>query len=391
MNRSIPAILFRTESYSGSGVRDIQDVIEYEMSELRNKDIPRYVLEHYDIDEALRLDLQAILRDDPAGEYPFLGDGAGHGVGDRPDLQDLISRMVDAVSAVLGQNLEDGRHVNAMRLRYALWLAPLRAVCEHYVRSDGSTQAYATASRTLYSPEPVVLSDLGDEGVLLAFVDEPQPLPDPVRYELCEWPDSQAVMDLPFALPADHPEFDSAWLFPQDYIQRADGQEPLLGEPFYRIAWPFAQKAEERFHELGMPVADLLHIVDSQDVFVSEKLLNKLITEDDSYEVGIFLQRNFLNPHPVGHEVIVNRIQPEVTIPDDADDILGYYYWGHYFELAGKRGYASNYGYGTNIRELEDGTTEDSFRNAPDEDLHKKFWQACKAYGLPCGNITFNF
>lgn len=277
MNRSIPVILFRTESYSGSGVRRIEDVIEYEMSELGNKDIPRYVLEHYDLGEALRLDLQAILRVDPAGEYPFLGDGAGHGVCDREDLKDLISRMIDELSAVLGQNTEDGQHVNAMRLRYALWLAPLRAVSEHYVRGDGSAQAYATASRTLYSPEPVVLSDLGDEGVLLAFADEPRPLPDPVRYELCEWPDSQAVMALPFALPADHPELDSAWLFPQNYFEGVDGQKPALGKPYYRIAWPLAQKAEEAMHKEGLKSTDLVHAVDTRDVFVSQGLLARQI------------------------------------------------------------------------------------------------------------------
>lgn len=277
MNRSIPAILFRTESYSGSGVRNIEDVIEYKMSELRNKDIPRYVLEHYDIGQALRLDLQAILRDDPAGEYPFLGDGAGHGVCDMKDLQDLVSRMIDELSAGLGQNTEDGRRVNDMRLRYALWLAPLRAVSEHYVRGDGSAQAYSTASRTLYNPERVVLSDLGDEGVLLAFADEPQPLPDPVRYELCKWPDSQAVMSLPFALPADHPELDSAWLFPQDYIQGADGQKPVLGKTYYRIAWPLTQKVEEAMRKEGLKSTDLVHAVDTRDVFVSQGLLARQI------------------------------------------------------------------------------------------------------------------
>lgn len=268
MNRSIPAILFRTESYSGSGVRRIEDVIEYEMTELGNKDIPRYMLKHYDIGEALRLDLQAILRDDPAGKY---------GVHNREDLQRLISRMIDELSAVLGQNTEDGQRVNAMRLRYALWLAPLRAVSEHYVRDDGSAQAYATASRTLYNPEPVVLSDLGDEGVLLAFADEPRPLPDPVRYELCEWPDSQAVMGLPFALPADHPELDSAWLFPQEYIEGADGQKPTLGKPYYRIAWPLAQKAEEAMHTEGFKSTDLVHAVDTRDVFMSQDLLARQI------------------------------------------------------------------------------------------------------------------
>lgn len=379
--RDIPAILFRTESYSGSGVRNIEDIIEYEMSELRNKDIPRYVLEHYDIGEALRLDLQAILRDDPAGEYPFLGDGTGHGVSERADLKDLISQMLDELSAMLGQNTEDGQRVNAMRLRYSLWLAPLVAVNEHYLRGDGSAQAYATASRTLYNPKPIVLSDLGEEGVLLAFADEPQPLPDPVRYELCEWPDSQAVMSLPFALPADHPEFDSAWLFPQDYIEGADGQEPTLGEPFYRIAWPFAQKAEEAIHTEDFKSTDLVHAVDTRDVFVSQDLMNRLVDPEGKHDIEVSLGWNFLSPATMQPRVTVTPATPH---RDDAG-------WVHYFELGGRHGYASNYGYGTNIRELNDGTTDEGFAEIPDEVEHKRIYIACKDLGLPCGNITFNF
>lgn len=374
-------ILFRSESYSGSGVRRIEDVIEYEMSELRNKDIPRYVLDHYDLGEALRLDLQAILRVDPAGEYPFLCNGTGHGVCDRADLQGLISRMIDELSAVLGQNTEDGQRVNAMRLRYALWLAPLGAVSEHYAtnRGDGHVQAYATASRTLYNPEPVVLSDLGDEGVLLAFADEPLPLPDPVRYELCEWPDSQAVMDLPFALPADHPEFDSAWLFPQDYIEGADGQEPTLGEPYYRIAWPFAQKAEEAMRKGGFKSTDLVHAADTRDVFVSQDLLNRLVDPEGKHKVEVSLDLNFLNPANIQLEIEVSPAGP-----GEREDV-----WMHYFEYGGLHGYASNNGYGTNILLPQDGTTDEGFAEMPDDDEHKRIYLACKGLGLPCGNITF--
>ena len=378
--RDIPAILFRTESYSGSGVRRIEDVIEYEMSELGNKDIPRYVLDHYDLGEALRLDLQAILRVDPAGEYPFLCNGAGHGVCDRADLQDLVSRMIDELSAVLGQNTEDGQRVNAMRLRYALWLAPLGAVSERYLRGDGSAQAYATASRTLYNPAPVILSDLGDEGVLLAFADEPLPLADPVRYELCEWPDSQAVMDLPFALPADHPELDSAWLFPQDYIEGADGQEPVLGEPYYRIAWPFAQKAEEAMRKGGFKPTDLAHAVDTRDVFVSQDLLNRLVDPERKYKVEVVLSRNFLSPANMQPGIEMSPARPG----ERADT------WLHYFEFGGRYGNASNYGQGTNIRELKDGTTDEGFAKIPDIIEGKRIYLACKGLGLPCGNITFN-
>ena len=376
----IPNILFRTEEYSGSKVRKLTDIIEHEISELRNKDIPQYVLNHYAdyIPETLRHDLQAILGEDPAGKYPFLG-----GVADRDDLRKLIDGMIDAVSAVLGQNVKDGRRVNALRLEYGLWLATLDAVSEHYFtnRGDGSAQAYSTASRTLYYPEPVVLSDLGDEGVLLAFADEPKPLPDPVRYELWEWPDSQAVMGLPFALPADHPEFDSAWLFPQDYIEGADGQEPVLGEPYYRIAWPFAQKAEEALRAGDFKSTDLVHAADCRDVFVSQDLLNRLVDPEGKFKVEVVLALNFLNPATIEQNV-------SVTPANQTESDGG---WMHYFEFGGHHSYASNYGYGINIRLPEDGTTDEGFAEMPDDNEHKRIYLACKELGLPCGNITFNF
>ena len=53
--------LYRTESYSGSHVRGIRDIIEYEMAELRNADIPRYVLGRYALSDGLRKDLEDIL------------------------------------------------------------------------------------------------------------------------------------------------------------------------------------------------------------------------------------------------------------------------------------------------------------------------------------------
>ena len=384
--RDIPAILFRSESYSGSGVRKLADIIEYEMSELGNKDIPQYVLKNYGtyMSESRRLDIDAILGDDPKESYPFIKDDKGYGLKDQTDLLILINDMINAVSCRAAEyTCEHGVYTAHKTLQYGFWLAGRREVLDHYApEQNREIKAYSTSE--------AVFSDLPD-GTLFGYFEQPPLAPNPLRFELVCWPEDQFLMDDPDALIVDNREFDSARLIPQDYIEGADGEDPVLSDPYYRIAWPYAQKAEEKFHELGMPDADLLHVLDSQDVFVSKKLLGKLITENESYEVGIFLQKNFLNPHPVGHEVIINRIQPEVTIPEDTEDILGYYYWLHYFELAGKRGYASNYGYGTNIRELEDGTTEDSFRNIPDENLHKKFWMACKSYGLPCGNITFNF
>ena len=140
--------LYRTESYSGSRVRDLRDIIEYEMSALFNTDIPRYVLESYDLSDDLRQDLLDTLALEDTGEYPFLVD--------RGYLQQLIDRMVDAVGRSVGKTL-----------RYGLWLAGRDAVREVY-GGNADIQAYLTGD--------AVLSDLGYDGKLYAYENNPQPI-----------------------------------------------------------------------------------------------------------------------------------------------------------------------------------------------------------------------
>lgn len=140
--------LYRTESYSGSGVRDIRDVIEYEMAELRNADIPRYVLGRYALSDGLRKELEDILSLEPEGEYPFTGD--------RQDLRDTIDRMLDEIGRLKGTVI-----------RYGLWLAPYESVRLRYCPSgDRNIDAYPTSD--------VVLSDLDTDGALYGFVEMPR-------------------------------------------------------------------------------------------------------------------------------------------------------------------------------------------------------------------------
>ena len=140
--------LYRTESFSGSGVHDLRDIIEYEMSALFNTDIPRYVLESYDLSDDLRQDLLDTLALEDTGEYPFLVD--------RGYLQQLIDRMVDAVGRSVGKTL-----------RYGLWLAGRDAVQAIY-GGNADIQAYPAGD--------AVLSDLGYDGSLHAYENNPQPL-----------------------------------------------------------------------------------------------------------------------------------------------------------------------------------------------------------------------
>ena len=139
--------LYRTESYSGSGVREIADIIEYEMAELRNTDIPEYVLSHYALSPQTREDLRDILALEPTGEYPFTGDRQG--------LRDTIAALVEDIGRETGTPL-----------RYGLWLAEGDQVERRYSTTQGDIDGYPAS--------PVILSDLGPEGILFGYADMPE-------------------------------------------------------------------------------------------------------------------------------------------------------------------------------------------------------------------------
>ena len=140
--------LYRTESYSGSLVRNIRDIIEYEMAELRNTDIPRYVLGRYALSDGLRKDLEDILALEPTGEYPFTGG--------RGDLLDTIDALLKEVGELTGTPV-----------RYGLWLASYESVRLRYCPSG---------SRDIdgYPTSDAILSDLGEDGILFGYADLPK-------------------------------------------------------------------------------------------------------------------------------------------------------------------------------------------------------------------------
>lgn len=139
---------FRTESYSGSLVRDLSEIIMFEMAELRNDDIPVYVLAHFTLSGGVRQDLIDTLRLRDNGEYPFLVD--------RSSLEDLIDNM-----------LSDIRNETGKDIRYGLWLASKDGV-KRYLCGGGTVDRYPLSE--------VILSDLGPDGRLYAFDSLPVPL-----------------------------------------------------------------------------------------------------------------------------------------------------------------------------------------------------------------------
>ena len=141
-----PSFLYRTESFSGSGVRDVIDVIHYEIADLGNTDIPIYVLKNYNFPEELEKELRDILSLAGDEDYPFTFD-RGH-------FLDVVARMVDEIGRQKG-----------VSVKYALWLADEDVVRNWYNLSGGSIDKYPVS--------PVVLSDLGPEGALFGYAEMP--------------------------------------------------------------------------------------------------------------------------------------------------------------------------------------------------------------------------
>ena len=141
-------VLYRNESCYGSGVRDVIDIIHHEYHALGNTDIFEYCLNNYNLSEGLKENLRQDIswfesEFQRCGEYPS-------------SLNDDIENLIRELSALTGKEI-----------RYALWLAPENTVRELYDGTDGNIDAYETSE--------IILSDLGPDGILFAYQDNPNP------------------------------------------------------------------------------------------------------------------------------------------------------------------------------------------------------------------------
>lgn len=145
-----PTELYRTESYSGSGVRRIEDIIEYEVYELHNIDILEYCQTHYALSKDVRLDIIDTIH--------LMSNGHQLQVDrDKLRLRELIKRMLDDIYRQTGT-----------RPRYGLWLADKDTVIKQYGGTEDNIDAYF--------PSDIVLSRLGPDGTLYCYSEEPEPV-----------------------------------------------------------------------------------------------------------------------------------------------------------------------------------------------------------------------
>lgn len=141
-------VLYRNESFMGSGWRDAVSVITHEICELGNADVLDYCLEHYDLSRMHFDDTVRALRDSV---------DAGEDV-DEYGVRLLVADLLKHVESCTGYCV-----------RYALWLAGMDTVMSDYDGEEDRVDAYECG--------PVVLSDLGWDGVLFGYSNLPKKRP----------------------------------------------------------------------------------------------------------------------------------------------------------------------------------------------------------------------
>lgn len=130
-------VLYRNDSYNNSDgeIRKLKDILVYEIFDLENTDILEYCSEHYDLSEPLMNEMNGIIDGEEL---------------DEDAVEDLVKRLLTEISSLTGKIL-----------RYGLWLAKKDVVMNFY---DGDEETISG-----YYVSDVILSDLGEDGILFAY------------------------------------------------------------------------------------------------------------------------------------------------------------------------------------------------------------------------------
>lgn len=136
-------IMYRSEDSYGSGIRDILDVMVFEIYELENTDILDYCLKHY-LQNTM---LEDIVKDVIDNVISF----------SEEEIYSICRSIVDEINSQTNHNL-----------KYALWLADKDTVIDMYADTEESILAYKTSD--------VILANLGRDGILFAYDNRPLPI-----------------------------------------------------------------------------------------------------------------------------------------------------------------------------------------------------------------------
>ena len=164
-------IMYRTESYSGTGERSAREVIAYEIGELNNTDILETLLE------------KKLLTETPcsAERYPNAKASPWYqmSVADKAramineiEENDFVDDMSEEEFLLFADEILDSvRAITGIEVRYALWLVNKTGLMKHY-----SADMYDASDYSAYEVGPIVLSDMGEDGLLYGYTKLPQPL-----------------------------------------------------------------------------------------------------------------------------------------------------------------------------------------------------------------------
>lgn len=145
---------YRTESYSGSGIRDVEEILRYEIGELGNTDILAYIRDNYGClqDFNISEDIMESLKREALNEE---------------ELQLLIFEEEQNL-AIENQDYFIEKVIDFLKDKFkeevvGLWFTSFNGVVEKYGGKIGDIDCYEIPQ------EAFVISDLGEDGVLFVF------------------------------------------------------------------------------------------------------------------------------------------------------------------------------------------------------------------------------
>lgn len=143
-------VLYRNDEAFGDGYRNAAEVIAYEIFELGNFDSLHYMFRNYRLSRELRRKWRGYFRE-------LLGNGYVDDMSD-DELTDEVRELLASIAQ------EVGKPIN-----YVLWLASKSAVEQFYDGTENNIDAYDVSNA-------VILSNLGEDGMLFGFETNPTPL-----------------------------------------------------------------------------------------------------------------------------------------------------------------------------------------------------------------------
>lgn len=145
---------FRTENYSGSGVRDLKEILKFEIGQLGNTDILAYMRSNYNCLQDFKIDDYVIeaLKEEAESE-------GGLQLLIFEEERNLAIENYDYLIEEILEFINNRFREEVM----GLWLTSYDAVVKRYGGKTGDIDCYEIPD------ESIVISDLGIDGALFVF------------------------------------------------------------------------------------------------------------------------------------------------------------------------------------------------------------------------------